>query len=574
MNKVTRINLAELDQYISGKCGGKEFYFGCRSPDPHDFDTGSAPRHFQIERGKNWIAIRNGADTVDGLLFPPENIDDPDLIIFRGYLSEASINTYTPADRVRKYWSNELLKRHNGIFSAVRISKEGRELSIITDIFGMSPIYIRKIDKLIFFSSTPALLSLHDDKPNMMASFLRLTNGYIPARDTLSEAIELAQEASITSYTNSGKRVEKWYDYETFPKGEEAVCDLSLELSEQKLATAIERCQSVHFGDVLLPLSSGYDSRRLFAHLEKSKTPFGACTVQSLMENGFDIEADCAMQIAKDYNINIKLFRYPTPEEWHKQDIQRIFSMDGQCQVHTWSVPIFTYYDKFKCSFYDGTGGDIFGFNDWVFRGHLEKIMPHKIPLILKKEFFPKPEHMEKILREGITNQPAGYNQNLLTFALWQTRKSSILWGQQQSRPGHIFLYPYLDLDYMETMLRFSLENNVINRPQKAILYKYWPKLAAYRGSREMPDNAKNSLDLRVRNNLYSRKRIIQKAMSLKSGKNIDYIFSFYAKCYLFIAQFITIPKYPGWWLRPSAEFIYWWKSRPLIIRTDKKDFK
>ena len=246
--------------------------------------------------------------------------------------------------------------------------------------------------------------------------------------------------------------------------------------------------------------------------------------------------------------------------------------MDGQCQVHTWSVPLFTYYDKLKCSFYDGTGGDIFGFNDWVFRGHLEKIIPHKIPLILKKDFFPEPKQMEQLLRKRKTSQPAGNNQNLLTFALWQTRKSSILWGQQQSKPGHIFLYPYLDLDYMETMLRFSLEDNVINRPQKAILYKYWPKLAAYRGSREMPDNAKNSLDLRVRNTHYSRKEIIRKALSLKSGKNIDYIFSFYAKCYLFIAQFITIPKYPSWWLRPSAEFIFWWKSRPLIIGPDKKD--
>ena len=52
MNKVTRINLTELDQYITGKCGGKEFYFGCWSPEPHEFNTGSAPVIFRLNEAK------------------------------------------------------------------------------------------------------------------------------------------------------------------------------------------------------------------------------------------------------------------------------------------------------------------------------------------------------------------------------------------------------------------------------------------------------------------------------------------------------------------------------------------
>lgn len=573
MTRTTSLNLDELDRYISGKCSGKEFYFGCWSPEGHDFQLSKIPSHFQVEQAKNWIAIRNGAEHAAGILFPKQADLDPEIVIFRGYLSEAAIHSYSPANRVKDYWSGNLLERHNGVFSAVRIAKNGSELSIVTDIFGLNPIYVRKIGSLVFFSSTPALLSLKGDVPNKMSWFMRLTSGFVPGRETLSEDIELAPEASISTYTAQGLNIQKWYDYDDFPKGQEKVTDTALELSEQKFSVAMQRCRNVHFGDVVLPLSSGYDSRRIFAHLEDNNIPFSACTVQSLLEGGEDVEADCAVQITHDFNIDHTVFKYPSPQDWHNNDIQRIFSMDGQCQDHTWSVPLFTHYDNQPCSFYDGTGGDIFGFNDWVFRGHLEKIIPKTMPAILDRDMFPPFDAMKQSLMEWKVQPPNSSNCNMLTFLIWQTRKSSITWAQQQARPGHLLIYPYFDLDYIETMLRFANEDQVVNRPQKAILYKYWPKLAPYRGTREMPTSVKSILDRRQQNNRYSLKQLVAKAFESKGdNQNTYYFLTFPARCVLFLSQYINLNSFPDWWLRAAAELIFWWNSRPYIIEIDSAE--
>ena len=567
MNRSTTLNLDELDNYISGKCGGKELYFGCWSPEEHDFNVSGKQACYQVEKGKNWLALRNGADQIDGLLFPKTTDADPELIIFRGYLSESALHSYSNPKRVKEYWSDDLQKRHNGIFSAVRISQGGSELNIITDIFCLGAIYIRRIGDVVFFSSTPALLSIETDIPNKSSWFMRLMNGFIPGRETLIEEIELAPEASITTYTTHGQKSRKWFDYSNLPEGGEPVKDESFILSEQFFSSAMKRCQNVHFGDIILPLSSGYDSRRIFAHLEENKTLFQTCTVQTLLESGEDVEADCATQITHDFNIRHKLLKYPSPHQWHEDDIQRIFSMDGQCHDHTWSVPLFTHYHKTACCIYDGIGGDVFGFHSQKFKNHVEKIIPHEMPRVLNKALFPDFRTIREKFVKLKGERRDDYNQGILNFVLWQTRKSSSTWSQQQAKPGHIILCPYFDLDYIETMLRFSVKDSEEDRPQKVILYKFWPKLASYAGTREMPKSVKNILDKRKQNNKYSLKRLIAKALkSKRTAQNTYYFFTFPARCALFLSQYIYLNSLPSWWLKSAAELLLWWSARPNII--------
>lgn len=575
MRSATTFDLQELDKYITEKCGGKEFYLGCWSPNEHQFKTTKAPKHMEVFQGNNWIAIRNGAEQSKGILFPSQNDEPQELVVFRGYLAEASIHSYSDPKQVRKYWSEELSKRHNGVFSAVLISDNGKKLSIVTDLFGMSPIYVRREGELVFFSSTAALLSFKDDEPDKMSVVMRLLSGYIPGRCSLSEKIELAEEASVTTYSSRGHSVQKWYDYETFPKTTQTVDERSLELSEQKLSTAVNRCQKMQFGETILPLSSGYDSRRLFAHLEKSDVPLKICTVQTLLEGGEDVEAKCAVQIAQDFNVEYKVFNLPMPEEWYSQETHRIFSMDGQCQDHTWSALVFDYYRNTDCSFYDGTGGDIFGFNDWVFEGHLDKTIPNSFPSVLNQALFPKIKEIRRKLFEWKAHVPTGPNENMITFALWQTRRSSIAWSQQQARPGQLVFYPYFDLDYIETMLIYANEKYVVNRPQKLILYKYWPDLAKYLGTREMPEKSRNLLSRRIENNRHSQKKLIVEALALKNNKfEILSLFSFAARCLIHISQFLTLKIIPNWWLRPTAEIVFWWNSRPYVIQNEKEKGK
>ncbi len=572
MCAATTFNLQELEYYISEKCGDKEFFLGCWSPADHKFETTKVPEHFELQQGNNWIAIRNGADQTDGVLFPLNEQDGNEAIIFRGYLAEEALHSYSEASEVIDYWSGNLLKRHNGIFCAIRISENGARMSIVTDVFGMCPIYIRRIGGLVFFSSTPGLLSLEEDEPDKISVLMRLFNGYVPARNSLTEEIELASEASVTSFFKEECTVTPWYDYDDFPKETTLVNNDAYRLSEKKLEAAIERCQGIKFGEHILPLSSGYDSRRLFAHLNSSDHSFGICTVQTLLNSGDDVEVDCANQIARQYDIGCKTFELPTAPVWHRHNIQRLFSMDGQCQDHTWSVQIFEHYNKKNCCFFDGTGGDVFGFNDWVFQGHLDKATPKKLPKALKANSFPKIGQIRDVLKQWKSVVPAGDNMHMLAFALWQSRKSSAAWSLQQARPGQLILFPYYDLDYIEAMLLYANERYVVNRPQQAILYKFWPELAKYRGTREMPETANNLLKRRLENDSFTKQEMLAKLFDKDfENQKILPCLALSARILLYLMRLPWFRKMSFWWARPVLEMALWWQNKPHVIEVEKQ---
>ena len=155
MTASIELNLDILNEYMEEKCGGKEYFFGCWSPTEFNAELSGNHPNIQSEQGKNWIVLRNGADICEGLLFP-KNIEDdigPDMVIFRGYLAEEKLHTYSANNDVRNYWSGNLINRHNGIFNAVTISNGGSKLSFISDIFGIGPLFYRQVGDVVLFSS-------------------------------------------------------------------------------------------------------------------------------------------------------------------------------------------------------------------------------------------------------------------------------------------------------------------------------------------------------------------------------------------------------------------------------------
>ncbi len=568
MGEHIKINFDVLDEYFEKKCGGKEYFLGGWSVDPINLSMNNLSDNIQIEHGKNWFVLRNGADVVDGLIFPKENIEDPEAIVFRGYLAQASIHTYSPAEKIKKYYSKDMLRRHNGIFSAVKISEEGKKIELLTDILGIGPLYYRKVGTLVLFSSSPGLLSLKDDEPDMMSWFLRIRTEYIPGRKSLIKNVEVVPEASVMTFSDQGQVIQKWYDYNNFPRGNEEASERSVDLSEEHFIVAMKRCQEIQFHKTFLPLSSGYDSKRILAHLMKNETEFEAFTVQAPEKTGEDIDAVCVRKIVEDFEIKHHMFNFPSPEDWHKNNVQRIFSVDGHCQFHTWSVPVFNYYGSQNGCFYDGLGGDTFNFMGWIFRNHVEKEIPTAFPKFLRKNRFPSYHSIATKLRDMKSRQPKGKNQSILTFALWQTRKSTSLWIQQQARPGHIILCPYLDLDYVETMMRFSVEDNVEGRPQKAILYKYWPKLAQYPGTRERPEHVVDISDLEKENDRLATKKLLGLSFTVKTDKyHYQHILTFFANILLLVSQYFNVPGVRSeWWIKQVSELVFWWQSRPIVI--------
>lgn len=580
MNKPVRLDFNVLNKYVEEKCGGKEFFIGCWSPEPLNIHADNKPNNIQFEKGENWAVLRNGADHVDGLVFPKiqtekTNNHEPELVVFKGYLSEDSIHSYSSANDVRKYWSNNHDQRHNGIFCAAIIDDQGQKLKIVTDIFGVSPIFYRKIGNVVFFASAPGFLSLKDDDADMMSWTLRMVLGYVPGDTTLSKSIYKAPSCSVLTFSKEGEHVEKWYDYNDFAKGEKPVDDKALKASEKSLSIAVKRCQNINYGSLKLPLSSGFDSRRIFAHLYDQKVQFETFTVQMPTGSGEDVDGLYAPMISKDHGIYNTILKIPASEAWHKFDVQRIFSMDSHTDYHTWSVRVFQQYKDQHISFFDGLGGDVFGFYGWQFVYNPDSLLIKKMPKFLSKSIFPPLDKVHETFTKLYNQQPKGINQDVLSFCVWQSRNGTSLWAQQQTLPGQLIFCPYFDLDYIETMLKYSLDkkdNAYIL--QKEVLKKFWPKLAAYHGSGNLPDNPVKLGDYNDLNKMISFKKLIDKTLKDNNCKaQYKKIFTLHARILLLLARYsVSVAEKINWWAKHIVEMIFWWQSRPFVIKIIEND--
>lgn len=578
MSRSVALDLDILNRYIDNRCGGKEIFFGCWSLENLALELGSVPDGLQMERGENWFAVRNGANQVDGLLFPKETESDQraDLVIHRGYLADAALHSYSEPESIRDYWSGDLKKRHNGIFSAVVINDDEKSLKIITDVFGVGPVFYREIGEKIFFSSTPALLSLQDDEMDLMSWALRKKLGHVPGDATLSQGVKKVSPAAITTFDKNGMTVKNWYDYSNFASGEKPVDDDALAACETSFSTAMEKCRKIEFGEVKLPLSSGYDSRRIFAHLQEKSDNFETLTVQMPTAEGEDVDGVFAPQMSKDFGYSNKLFKIPTAKQWHEFDNQRLFSLDAQTDFHTWSVRIFNYYRGQNISIYDGLGGDVMGFYGWNFVYNPEQRLSDKIASFLNKDCFPTFENIKLKMNDLYEQQPSGINRDILSFCLWQSRCGTSIWAQQQSLPGQLVFCPYFDLEYIETMLSYSVEKGLEYNLQREVLQKFWPKLASYKGSGDLPDRPKKLGRYNELNKTISLRKFIVKTI----GK--EPFASHYKKLLTPKAiQLLVFAKYSdvltdriSWWARHVVEMVYWWNERPFVIKVndDKND--
>ncbi len=574
MAVTVNLNIDILDNYIENKCGGKEYFLGCWSPNGLNFTSNSVPDHIQVENKKNWFVLRNGADKTNGLIHKSNEVDEPQVVVFRGYLVDENIHSYSSSSRVRHYWSNNLLKRHNGIFSAIIIGENGHQLDIVTDIFGINPLFYRKVGDLIFFSSAPGLLAMSGDSPDTAAWVLNAVLGYIPGNSSLTKEIKMADPASVTRFTIEQMESIQWHKDEEFPVGDKDVNELALKLSHQYLESAINKCIKMQHGKTVIPLSGGHDSRRLFAHVVDSATAFETCTVRMTTATGEDLDLFYGIKIARDYNIDHVAIELPNKVEWKDNDIQRIYSMDGQSLVHTWSVSMFKHYSNEEISLYDGMGGDVFGFHGLIVNDDKDIKLPIAMPKQLKRDAFPSDEHISQQIIALKNSHAPGPNHGMLVFLEGQSRKSTCLWAQQQTRPGQLTIYPYLELDYVELMLQYSYKEKTYERNQLNIMKKYWPKLASYPSSRNIPEGAKKINHIYRVNNRYAMKQLLKESYSRNSSEfHFKSFLTWSARILLYCSQFSNyIEVKTKWWSRPITELVFWWQSRPFIVEVQNEE--
>tara|TARA_R110002096_G_scaffold428927_1_gene641202 strand:+ start:29780 stop:31546 length:1767 start_codon:yes stop_codon:yes gene_type:complete len=581
MTASLNINFETLDEYMEERCGGKEYFLGCWSAKNLNINIDTHPENIHLAKGKNWFVLRNGADKIDGLIFPKNEPSDPEAVVFSGYLADQGLHSYSPADQVIEYWSKNLNQKHNGIFSAVTISNDGKELNIVTDIFGIGPVCYREVDDMVLFASAPGLLSLEDDKPDLLSWLMRLIIGYVPGKETLSEDVLLPVPASVTRFDGENKTFKKWYDHKALPKGEKVLDDEALELSEKALSKSIDRCEKIKFGTTILPFSSGHDSRRILAHLLDKKSTFEACTVQIPEPSGEDVDLHYASLIADEFNFNFTQLTIPDENEWHQYEMRRIYSLDCQTSAHTWSVRLFNHYDKQHACFYDGLGGDNFSLWPWDFDVGTIDLLPTAMPRCINTKNFPELKLLSWKLKDMYLPLTYGVNRSILTSINWTTRKSTSLWAQQQVRPGQIVLCPYLDIDYVETMLNYVIDEDQSTYPQASILKRFWPELAKYPCSRDFEEGTikkatpQDPVDIGVaRGKLQDVSQLKKLNLSFKlenSEFHFDSCLKPSSRFILFCSKYSAFLRNKiDWWLNPVVELMLWWQSRPFIIKINK----
>ncbi len=581
MVKTVTLDFDILNEYIEVKCGGKEYFLGGWSPEELKIKHNEIPEHIELIKGKNWFALRNGANQIDGVLNSANSEADPQLVIFKGYLAEASLHSYSPEEQILAYWSKDPKRRHNGVFSAVTISADGSELSLISDIFGMGQLYHRQEGDLVLFASAPGLLSMPNDNPNKISWILRCYYNYVPGKQTLVEQIETIIPGSIKRFSKDGEENIRWYDHKDFPHRTKVLDKEAMQESEQVFSKAIERCAALEHGTHFLPFTSGFDSRRILAHFFDQNIDFEATTVRMPEPTGEDVDAAFSEIISKDYDFEHTILEMPNADQWSMDEKQKVFSFDAQTSSHTWSVDFFRHFKGKHGCFYDGIGGDNFANWAWGFDVETVDNHPKKLPFFLNTKNFPSLELVFWRIKEVEMPESYGDNRAIITYTLMATKNRTNMWGQQQIHPGQIMLCPYFDLDYIEAMLKYTVDEYEDKYPQQTILAKFFPKLARYPNSRDFEEDIIIKEVPEGMNNIGDERKVMQTKADVdllnESLKNNDRPFSyneflnFPARTALKLAPYITaIRNRIDWWLQPVSHIMLWWQSRPYIIFIDE----
>jgi len=460
----------------------------------------------RIIQSKNWFlisTISNIHPHKPGLIHAGQKSlrNKVNAVAFRGYILDPPIHSYSSTAEIINYWQKGLFCEHNGVFSAVCVRDDGRTLELINDAFGMAPLYYRKCDKLILFATNPRFLRVANDEPDYMAWRYLIQTGFIVADRTLTNAIKRVPAGQMLRYTNEKDQGESfvWFDYSTLPEGVKRIDSKAIAKVEESFQKAISRCLKLEFDHIFLPLSSGYDSRRILASLIDKKITFESATVKTFQKQYRDLDARFASAMAKELGFSHRVIEAGDIDEYVLYDCQRRILLDTESYNHSWALSLIYSLPKHPTMFIDGLAGDALGETgfDKISGLHIEPgndkfiIATNKINShfdgILHSRKWPSASDLRHEMIKYIATLGSGMNQAELAFLLLQTRRSIAIWAQQMLPAGHIVVCPYLDLEYVKTLLSYHPAAKLTESFQTLCLRQYWPRYFSYPGTRAIP---------------------------------------------------------------------------------------
>lgn len=465
--------------------------------------SGGPPAGFVHHHGPNWSLASIGSPLHPhgaGLVHYDKSL----AVAFRGYILP-SLHAYSPTREILQYWEQHRLDEHNGVFSAAVIDTSGTTLTLFTDALGMGALYHRIVNDAVIFSTSPRYLVMEHDRPDLLAWKCLMQTAWIVGDRTLSEGVHRVAPGGAVCFSHEGKKTSHWFNMDQLPRGDRAVGPASVGEVEEVFQQAMSRCLGLRVGGVVLPLSSGFDSRRMLASLVDRKVHFCAITCRLFQKDYRDLDARFASEMARDFGFSHQVVEPDSLAQFVSDDRARRLLVDAETGEHTWAVRVMAGLPSRPALFFDGIGGDILG-DPVGWTAHIglsvgSRSAEEEVALIaqyavtdifdsiLQADRWPTADEVRQEIRSFL--RPYGNRENIgeVAFLLLRQRKAIALWSQQLLPAGYLPVCPYLDLDYVRLLLSFRAVDKHATKFQRACLREFWPTFYQYRGNRDIPDD-------------------------------------------------------------------------------------
>jgi asparagine synthase len=448
--------------------------------------------------GRNWV-LASATEPRQGLGLVHRD-DVGGAVAFRGYVLP-DVHSYSSSAAIRKSWLDTTAAR-NGVFSAAVIGRDGASLTLATDTLGMGALYWRRLGEAVLYATNPRYLVCSDDEADRLAWRCLVQTLWIGSDRSLTAAVKRVPAGCSMTFAGTGEPVLSSPAWAALPEGRERVNSRTLGEVEQAFQQAVDRCVRLRGGRVMLPLSSGFDSRRILAALLHRRVEFKAVTYRALQQSHRDLDARFASQMARDFGFpHVVVDADDT--QYVADDVSRRTLLDAEAHEHAWSMRVHAVLSEGCEVFFDGIAGDILGDPvGWLKltglaisarapENEIESIARHAIGSsfdgVLAPAAWPSAEELRADLGAYLRRLLQRANLGELAFLLLRQRRAIALWSQQLTAPGIVPLYPYLDVDYLRATLALLSEDKHRTNFQRSCLREFWPRFYRYGGNRDIP---------------------------------------------------------------------------------------
>ena len=494
---------------------------------------GEPPTPIQTGSGRNWAfasAVSPYHNDRGSLIHASG--DGTLALAFRGYLTDPPLHSYSPRERLIKYWMGNWRRQHNGVFSAARICDDTTELMLATDLLGFSPLYYAHLDGAIIFSTSARLLACPQARPDQIAWRGLLESGFISSDRTLSRGVSRLPAGKVLRATRDSTILDSWLDLDALPAGDRPLDSRGIAEVEQTFHRAVDRCLTLENLHVLLPLSSGHDSRRILGSLLRRRQPFESVTCRVFHQRR-DLDARYAAEMARDLGLRHRILEPPTVDQFALDDRTRQILTDAETGMHSWVPQLMRSLPAAPTMLLDGIAGDILGNPGFRIPG-LYQSRAKDIEIILEAslrgvfnnaldpENWPDAAAVREDLRDYLQRLPQKANLAEFAFILLRQRRATAPWSQALMPPGHVAVCPFMDLDYLRLLLSFVPADKHAVILQRRCLAEFWPDLYRYPGTRDIPDDVGQASAHTERERLVACRKL--RLRDLKKGGGLPYL--------------------------------------------------